>query len=260
MSSTRSKAFTLIELLVVISIIAILVALLLPALAKAREATQLTQSLTSMRQLSIALHTYAADNKSSLPWGREATFVAPSTWNNAEPFWPQALVWGDYVSGQKIFRGPARTQYQQDGWAASYEWAVHSAFAASAYAMPNRRDHQLNAATRPPPIKLDQRNTPTAGKMLLMTEMWTADPAYSAGDRGISGWYQIMPTNNAAHTQRLFTYSGSSPVAYLDTHAAAVPSTTLGYRAVDAFNGAWTYTSSGQFTKIEPWYFQWWLP
>jgi prepilin-type N-terminal cleavage/methylation domain-containing protein len=259
MSSPRSNAFTLIELLVVISIIAILVALLLPALAKAREATQLTQSLASMRQLTIALHTYASDNKSSLPWGREATFVAPSTWNNAEPFWPQTLVDGDYVSGKRVFRGPARLQYQQSGWS-SYEWAVHSAFATSAFAMPNRRDHQLNATTRPPPIKLDQRGTPTAGKMVLMTEMWTADPTYSAGDRGISGWFQIIPTSNPAHTQRLFTYSGSSTVAYLDTHAAAVPSTNLGYRAIDAFNGSWTYTSSGQYTKVEPWYYNWWVP
>ena len=62
------KAFTLIELLVVIAIIAILIALLFPALSRIREAAQSTACLSNMRQLAMAVHLYASENKDKLPF------------------------------------------------------------------------------------------------------------------------------------------------------------------------------------------------
>ena len=73
----RAKGFTLIELLVVMVIIALLVGLLLPALGRAREEARKTQCRSNFRQIGLAVHMYAADNKGFLPalYGHSGTGV-----------------------------------------------------------------------------------------------------------------------------------------------------------------------------------------
>lgn len=77
-SRERTNGFTLIELLVVIAIIAILASLLLPALSRAKASAKRANCMSNARQISMAIHLYAADNKDILPDTENIT------WNRLE--------------------------------------------------------------------------------------------------------------------------------------------------------------------------------
>jgi prepilin-type N-terminal cleavage/methylation domain-containing protein/prepilin-type processing-associated H-X9-DG protein len=66
------RGFTLVELLVVIAIVAILAALLLPALASAKERSKGTACMSNLRQIGLAIRSYADDSSGDIPFGPKA--------------------------------------------------------------------------------------------------------------------------------------------------------------------------------------------
>jgi len=74
-----SRGFTLVELLVTIAIIALLAGLLLPALATAKQAGFKASCVSNLRQVGIAIHSYASDSDGNIPYGPKAPpFTSPA--------------------------------------------------------------------------------------------------------------------------------------------------------------------------------------
>ena len=77
---SETTGFTLVELLVVITILAVLAALLLPSLSSAKQAGRKAACLANLRQLGIAIHTYADENDGKIPYGPKAPpFTSPAS-------------------------------------------------------------------------------------------------------------------------------------------------------------------------------------
>ena len=63
----RNQGFTLIEMLVVVAIIALLATLMVPAVSRAMLAARRTQCMSNMRQVGMAVLSFAAENNGRLP-------------------------------------------------------------------------------------------------------------------------------------------------------------------------------------------------
>ncbi len=108
-NSIQAKIFTLIELLVVIAIIAILAAMLLPALNQAREKAKAANCVNNLKQMGLAVHSYADANAGQLPpvgsWGGQP-FSASPRWDGLLGLQLGGVVWPD-IGGRKFFICPS---------------------------------------------------------------------------------------------------------------------------------------------------------
>jgi prepilin-type N-terminal cleavage/methylation domain-containing protein len=107
------RGFTLIELLVVIAIIAILAALLLPALAAAREKARRSSCMNNLKQMAVALESYASDYGQYFPsspaYGGQPAFYADQASASEQGIGVGSTDAGEYTdarTGDTVLTGP----------------------------------------------------------------------------------------------------------------------------------------------------------
>jgi prepilin-type N-terminal cleavage/methylation domain-containing protein/prepilin-type processing-associated H-X9-DG protein len=123
----RKAAFTLIELLVVMAILSILMALLLPAIQSAKEKAKEGRCIANLRQLAMAMHSYASEFEDHLPMTAPAARNHPSDWvwgGNvvAHPQSPEAcqrILLESGVLWTYMYPGLQRDQKRAEEWYAS---------------------------------------------------------------------------------------------------------------------------------------------
>ncbi len=99
-----NSGFTVIELLVVVTVIAVLISVLLPALAGAREAGRSSVCLSNVRQLQVALDTYAVDGRDRYAPGAPDVLANLTRWHGSRAsmnaaFSPEGGTLSEYLSG-----------------------------------------------------------------------------------------------------------------------------------------------------------------
>jgi prepilin-type N-terminal cleavage/methylation domain-containing protein/prepilin-type processing-associated H-X9-DG protein len=109
----KATGFTLVELLVVMAIIAILISLLLPAVRRARQQAQQAACLMNLRQIGVAIQSYAADNNDYIPhvttdsFPRSVCAVGPGTLR---------FTWSDRLVLGKNLNQPWRDNWGDNSW------------------------------------------------------------------------------------------------------------------------------------------------
>lgn len=244
---SRWQGFTLIELLVVISIIALLISILLPALSKAREAGKMTLNLNNLRQLQIALHSYANDNSGYLPYWRWSTVSS----NTAFPLWGGQLAGQQYVSDPFIYWGPFRQTdwfFQPGTWVpTSYANTLANPKSSTMYERPG---YTLNQNIMPRRFFNGvQSYTHRLGQVIpTHTDALQTDPAPSVVPTMVEVFYETHAGTqdalrygwvNGPGSTGMFSPNGACARAYLDGHAVARPPDDLGWTSTSITTGYW---------------------
>jgi len=212
------RGFTLIELLVVIAIIGVLVGMLMVAVQKAREAANRIDCVNNLKQIGLAVHTYADANNSNLP---SETAAGESIFVTILPFVEQQNLWnaikGGTATGKedvKVYLCPSRRK-------------AGSGNAQTDYCYSSGTTNAVLSATSPVSLGILTNARGTSNTMLL-SHRNVLRTAYS--DATIDK-YNTKPNSKAGDT---FQYDGTAtgmgsahpnvcPTVWCDGHVSNVP-------------------------------------
>ena len=204
---TKLRAFTLIELWLVIAIIGILAALLLPVLSRAKASARRTNCSSNVRQITLGIHLYAADNADTLPSAPDVTWTSVGT-NNFTIFYKRLIknyigLHGDPSPQDTLFACPADFFYH-DFPELTYEakslhdqpdtdFSSYGFNGASAAAVSETASDQLDPAAWPGVYGRKQAAIKDPVKTLLLTEFsaflpwsWHQPQKLPAGQFGVN--------------------------------------------------------------------------
>ncbi|MBN9500464.1 MAG: hypothetical protein BGO01_03995 [Armatimonadetes bacterium 55-13] len=244
------KAFTLIELLVVIAIIAILAAILFPVFAQAKAAAKQSSCLSNMKQLGLAVFTYANDYDDTYPGTQimpEAYWIAPGTdralgWMdpNVERNWAKSIY--PYVKNLGVYVCPSTQKSTSSRWGASN---TSGAGNTSYYANGAVEDRSMTSVEEPAGIVYLQE----AGETLR-----------SAPERP----YKYDLSGSWCNSFDLYLFSSTHKkggnLAYADGHAKYKMRTAITYKELGStltpawyYNGTnWVWTTNDKATLSDP--------
>ncbi|MFI5380490.1 MAG: type II secretion system protein [Tepidisphaerales bacterium] len=159
MQKPPARAFTLVELLVVIGIIAVLVAILLPTLAGARHQAAAVDCEGKIRQICLALTTYATDYRGSFP----TNMSTPSP----------SCYWYDSDRAGRVLRGsdsPPTTDVRGRSVTCPEDAGAQRSYAMNAWASSGVDTQVTNSGQG----KTWKQNIHNADRLILVVETWSS--------------------------------------------------------------------------------------
>ena len=235
----RTGGFTLIELLVVIAVMALLISLLLPTLERARESVRVVICLSNLRQIGVAIYSYAHEHDGMGPaygpGGSDCPNPHLSSFNDWSiifyggkplpgeyPDRPRKL--NAYVSSVELFRCPTdggisaydawlgTSYFYNSNWYGSGYWAFTSTLGGSPWVLYNEPFDNFEDHAR-------QIMIGDAGLFYTWPYWSSYDPPGPHG--GQYNWHDLPRNHPASLTiSGISFYDPMVPIAFLDGHAA----------------------------------------
>jgi len=241
----RPAAFTLMEILVVVAIIMVLAAIAVPVYSSMRSRSNKVATMNNMRQITVALATYAGQNDGDFPmenmgsgetWDNAATPAAEKVWYNALPRLLGQKGVGNYANSPRDFYAKENLLFLPGAqYPASDKKLIQPLFAFAINTKLQRKD----ASGSKQKAKLSQITHPSR-TVAFLEEGLPGEPKALA----VQSKYDGSP--KSAGRSFVERYGGQGVITFIDGHAESLSAkdllTETGRLIYPQTNIVWTRT------------------